>query len=65
MTHDLETTRAAAQLLTEFGDVQSAERAAAARVQTACNAVERAFWSRVRACVAREPGQARDATATG
>lgn len=44
----LETTVAAARLMIEFGDVQSAERAAGARVQAACNASERRFWDEVR-----------------
>lgn len=47
-----EITRAAAGLLTEFGDVQSAERAAGARIQVACNASERGFWGAVRLLLA-------------
>lgn len=43
-----EIARAAAELLVEFGDVESAERAAGARIQTACNASERAWWAAVR-----------------
>jgi hypothetical protein len=41
-------TEAAERLLTEFGDAQSAARAAGARTQTACNATERNFWGSVR-----------------
>ena len=48
------TTTAAAQLLIEFGDVTSAERAAGARIQTACNTSERQFWSTVRILLAAE-----------
>ena len=46
---DTAITRATAQLLVEYGDVESAERAAAARIQSACNASERRFWDAVRA----------------
>ena len=54
MTEPSTTTAAAAQLLIEFGDVSSAERAAGARIQTACNASERQFWSTVRLLLAAE-----------
>jgi hypothetical protein len=47
-----EITDAAAGLLTEYGDVRSAERAAGARTQTACNTAERGFWSAVRLLLA-------------
>ena len=47
-----EASIAAARLLVEFGDVQSAERAAGARAQGACNAVERQFWGGVRLLLA-------------
>jgi hypothetical protein len=47
-----QVTEAAARLLIEFGDAQSAARAAGARTQTACNAVERNFWGGVRLILA-------------
>jgi len=53
MTYDVEVVCAAARLIAEFGDVRSAERAAGARIQTACNAGERARWAAVRAVLTR------------
>jgi hypothetical protein len=53
---NLDILSAAARLLAEFGDVQSAERAAGARVQTACNTSERGYWDAVRRVLtAQEP----------
>lgn len=43
-----EAAAAAARLRAEFGDAASAERAAGARIQAACNATERRFWGDVR-----------------
>jgi hypothetical protein len=45
---NLDILSAAARLLAEFGDVQSAERAAGARIQTACDTSERGYWDAVR-----------------
>lgn len=59
----LEITQAAARLLIEFGDAESAERAAGARIQTACNAGERAFWGAVRTLLAADEEEARGAQA--
>jgi len=60
-----QTTLAAAELLVEFGDVQSAERAAGARAQGACNAVERQFRGGVRLILAVAEDERTSAVARG